>query len=410
MDLLGLDNRIRVAIVANPRPGDGAERRLETMVALGRALEADVAVIRPRRRRQGHGVAAVAERVVGGSVVPEVVAWDVADTARRLTALNPHVVVFETARAYHPDLSGPWLSVLDLVDRLSVSYRQRSEIETGWRRAGYRVLSGSHRRFERQVTRSDLVLLAAGRNCARELGAAWVPNVVDAGPVEAIDSASGSSEASPSPTRATLITPTVSRSTPPLPPAGSAAASDPVPDHDAVFFGTLDYPPNVDALLWLAEGGPGAGHLRLLVAGRRPGPMVRDLCRHHRWTLVTDYRSVEELATRATVSVVPLRAAAGIQNKILESAMVGLPVVATSAALSGFDPALPLDPVDDHHDFLDETLRLARDPLAAGRQAEALSRHVARTYVTDVVVGALAEALGLGADLDPQRAKVGACW
>lgn len=107
-----------------------------------------------------------------------------------------------------------------------------------------------------------------------------------------------------------------------------------------VFTGSMDYPPNIDAAMFLIEEilplvqrqfpdvrlqivgrDPPA---RLLRAGQRPGVTVTGF--------VDDVRPYME---QATVFAAPLRFGAGIQNKVLEALAMEVPVVATPLAADG---------------------------------------------------------------------------
>ena len=84
-----------------------------------------------------------------------------------------------------------------------------------------------------------------------------------------------------------------------------------------------------------------AGDHGAIVAATSPPERVRALCATHGWELVPDYPSLDTLLAGARVAVAPLTHTAGIQNKVLDAAIHGMPQVATPAALAGFDPAFP---------------------------------------------------------------------
>lgn len=107
-----------------------------------------------------------------------------------------------------------------------------------------------------------------------------------------------------------------------------------------VLSGVMCYTPNVEAVLWFTrEVWPRiravVPEARLVLVGRDPVTAVRVL---HGTSGITVTGTVAEPAdwmARATVCVAPMRAAAGLQNKILEYFAMGRPVVATTIANEG---------------------------------------------------------------------------
>jgi sugar transferase (PEP-CTERM/EpsH1 system associated) len=105
------------------------------------------------------------------------------------------------------------------------------------------------------------------------------------------------------------------------------------------FVGALDYLPNEDAAVWFAravwpavrEKFPGA---EFRIIGRNPPPAVRALVTVPGVNLVGQVPDVRPFVASASVVVVPLRLARGIQNKVLEAMAMGKAVVAAPAALA----------------------------------------------------------------------------
>ena len=246
----------RVAIVSLGRSRAlGEVRRVASWRAIFAAAGAEPVELSVAADRRPHLDGVVP--ALTGHAAPERLAWSGRRLHDELHAVDPAVVVVVTTRAYDAHaLDGPWVLVLDHVDSLARSYADRATIVPGVpRRTMYRALGALHRRTERTLARADLRRVAAGWADAEMLGAQWVPNVVD-------DS---------------LVAPT-----------------DSAPDTDVLFFGTLRYPPNIDALerlarLWprvqhAATGHHGVGRRRCAHRARRQTSAVRTA---GRWCVTT---------------------------------------------------------------------------------------------------------------------------
>ncbi|MDE2517020.1 MAG: TIGR03087 family PEP-CTERM/XrtA system glycosyltransferase [Rhodospirillales bacterium] len=109
---------------------------------------------------------------------------------------------------------------------------------------------------------------------------------------------------------------------------------------DFVFTGTMDYPPNVDAVTWFADAVlpglrarlPGA---RFWIVGHSPTEAVRRLATSEGITVTGKVEDVRPYLRYATAAVAPLRIARGIQNKVLEGMAMAVPVIASPEALEG---------------------------------------------------------------------------
>jgi sugar transferase (PEP-CTERM/EpsH1 system associated) len=115
-----------------------------------------------------------------------------------------------------------------------------------------------------------------------------------------------------------------------------------------VFTGTMDYPPNADAVNWFAteilplirRTVPAA---QFHVVGSSPNPEVLKLARLDGVFVTGRVPDVRPYIAHATAGVAPMRIARGIQNKVLEAMSMGRPVVLTSGALEGIEA----DPVTE---------------------------------------------------------------
>lgn len=136
-----------------------------------------------------------------------------------------------------------------------------------------------------------------------------------------------------------------------------------------IFTGVMNYHPNVDGVLHFArslwprirEHNPEA---RFLVVGSNPTAELRALDGKKGIEVSGRVESTVTWFERASIAVVPLRIARGIQNKVLEAMAMALPVVATPKAFSGIR-ALPdqdLFVAQDDETFLQHTLKLLDSP------------------------------------------------
>ena len=278
-----------------------------------------------------------------GAVVPETLRWSPRTAAAAIRPFAPDAVVALTARAHHPDIvAASPRYVLNLVDVMSTSYRDRGRTMTGLRSAGYRGLARAHARFERHLDPTRTVLVGYAE--AEALGGTWVPLVRQA-------------------------------------PERPERPARPV---DVVFFGNLAYPPNIEAVTKLAELWPAIVRSRpattVRIAGARPAPLVRELVARHGWELVADFEHLHDVLDGAGVAVVPLVHASGIQTKVLDAADHGVCQLLMPAAARGLHPSAPFPIAAPGRPFGEELLRLLDDSEARRRAARSGRAYVERWH------------------------------
>lgn len=110
---------------------------------------------------------------------------------------------------------------------------------------------------------------------------------------------------------------------------------------DVVFLGNMGYFPNVEAAKYLVgkilplihKTMPDA---KVCLVGTNPAPEVRKLESEH--VIVTGFvEDVSEYLAKSKVFVAPLFTGQGLQNKLLESLAVGIPVITTPLAYAAFE-------------------------------------------------------------------------
>lgn len=152
-----------------------------------------------------------------------------------------------------------------------------------------------------------------------------------------------------------------------------------------VFTGTMDYPPNVDAVSWFATGmlplirrtHPAA---RFFIVGNSPSPAVTALAATEGVFVTGRVPDVRPYLYHATAAVAPMRIARGIQNKVLEAMAMGRPTIVTSGALEGIDaePGREVILADDTQSFAAACANL--DPATATRIGAAARQRILADY------------------------------
>ncbi|MDX1880216.1 glycosyltransferase family 4 protein [Mycolicibacterium sp. 141076] len=135
-----------------------------------------------------------------------------------------------------------------------------------------------------------------------------------------------------------------------------------------VFMGTRDWPPNQEGFLralelWprISAGIPGAE--LCIIGAKKPGaadPVYPDGVR--------DLGFVDDLGAflgTCRALIAPIRTGGGVRVKLLDTIRIGLPAVATTAAIGSLGPIFGLRPLDDDAAFIAECRRLLTDVPAA---------------------------------------------
>lgn len=164
---------------------------------------------------------------------------------------------------------------------------------------------------------------------------------------------------------------------------------------ELLFLGTLDWPPNVDAVrLCVREVLPRVRaafpKVRLLLVGRDPTPEVRALAGEG-VELIGPVQDVRPFLRRASALLAPLRAGGGSRLKLVEALACQCPVITSPLAAEGLSL---LDRV--HADLLADPAALAeraierlRDPAGAAALARAGASLVRQRYGWPAIAGRL---------------------
>lgn len=110
--------------------------------------------------------------------------------------------------------------------------------------------------------------------------------------------------------------------------------------HSAVFWGRLDFGPNIDALSWFCrEIWPTLqreqSDARLTIIGYQPSEAVLKLAQQDGIHVEPNLSDLRSEACRHAVTVLPFVSGGGIKNKLLEAAALGRPIVCSRVAARG---------------------------------------------------------------------------
>jgi len=122
------------------------------------------------------------------------------------------------------------------------------------------------------------------------------------------------------------------------------ALEPPKESHSLVFTGLMNYPPNVDAVVWFCQDiwpvlRQHLPQLKLNIVGRLPHPRVVELGRQPGVCVTGEVPDVRPYVDEALALVVPLRSGGGTRLKILEAMAMGRPVVSTALGAEGLEIA-----------------------------------------------------------------------
>ncbi len=115
-----------------------------------------------------------------------------------------------------------------------------------------------------------------------------------------------------------------------------------LPPHSLVFTGTMDFRPNVDAMLWFAQEvlpliKSRVPDVRVYIVGQRPHARLDVLRADPAITLTGAVDDTRPYITAASVYIVPLRMGGGTRLKVLEALSLQAPIVSTTLGAEGFE-------------------------------------------------------------------------
>jgi glycosyltransferase involved in cell wall biosynthesis len=146
-----------------------------------------------------------------------------------------------------------------------------------------------------------------------------------------------------------------------------APASAPAIDNSAIFWGRLDFGPNLQAIDWLCDriwpevvrAVPSA---KLTIMGFNADARIRPRTTMPGVEVRSDVPDIRPAVGSHQLALLPMVSGGGIKNKLLEAAALGKAIVCTSMACSGLRSTPPAVIVDDERGWIEAIVRLWANP------------------------------------------------
>ena len=140
-------------------------------------------------------------------------------------------------------------------------------------------------------------------------------------------------------------------------------------NRSCVFWGRLDFGPNLDAVDWFCRNvwsdlRSKFADAKFTVLGFKPGEQIRRLASEFKFNLIVDQPDIRQNICAHQIVVLPFVSGAGIKNKLLEAASLSRPIIASSTALNGVDTGSRncIQSAKGKHQWITEVSKLWSDP------------------------------------------------
>ncbi len=310
------------------------------------------------------------------------VLFDSGQVRRRVRAaaqeFGSTIAIADTLRTAAPAAATGLPLVVHLDDLLSERYRAMASAEAGERGSGVLGFYGEQLpkplRAVARILAASLLQREARLVAARELQVA----------------SSAAAVAMTSPAEAERLAARSGRAVATLPMAVDVAPPADVsraPCGSMIFLGSMDYPPNLEAVRWWREevrpvldarGGP---EVTLTVVGHS-GQDHRAELADGRLTFVGYVADLAEELRRHRAMVAPITSGTGMKTKVLDGMSVGLPVIATTLGVAGLEVRDGHEALvaDTPHKFAEHVLLVRDNPASAAAVGAAGRRLLASTW------------------------------
>lgn len=165
-----------------------------------------------------------------------------------------------------------------------------------------------------------------------------------------------------------------------------------------LFAGVMDYPPNIDAVMWFVQNvwqqvlknWPDA---KFFVAGMNPIEKIQQLEKLQGIEVTGFVEDIKPYFDQANIFVAPFRIARGVQNKILQAFACGLPVIATSMGAEGvrYQEGQDIMLADSPEAFIDNISLLIADNVLYNKLSQNALENIKYNYSWDSKLAPLRE-------------------
>ncbi len=252
------------------------------------------------------------------------------------------------------------VKILEMTDAISLNYQRSSKLNIGFKRFIFWLEIGRLQRYElAAISAFDASVLVSG-----------------------VDKTYLSDLGNPTPDKVFVCSNGVDLDRFPF---------DYTPDGKTILFiGSMDYHPNIDAVVYFIENvfpliRKDIPEAIFRIVGRIAEKDIAQYQLHEGVEVTGTVESVASAAQGATVGVCPVRVGAGVQNKILEYMALGMPTVTTTMGLEGLaaQPNQDLFVVDDPSAMARQIVDIMKHPKLASDFSRAGRSYVETNHAWD---------------------------
>jgi glycosyltransferase involved in cell wall biosynthesis len=170
---------------------------------------------------------------------------------------------------------------------------------------------------------------------------------------------------------------------------------------DILFVGSMNYPPNIDAVKWFCHDvwptvrDNAVRKCRFFIVGYKPPEVIRSLFEPDSVIVTGGVDSVDPYYAQSDVVVAPIRFGGGTRIKILEAMSMAKPVISTTIGAEGIEtsPGADIIIADTASDFADACLDLMGDSSMREDLGRAARTLVEAQYSEDAIHAGLLKIL-----------------